>query len=464
MSKPMYTLESNKLFSESLIWQLNRDYYQTEGIEAWRSGTVPHQVSSSSFVGKTYAELVFAFLRDLANKGQTQETVYILELGAGHGRLAFHFLKHLGQLTAQLPIKLPSYCYILSDIGEDNLDFFHKHPQFKTYYESGLLDLAFFDGIHSKEIALRHSGKKISANNLKQALVVLANYFFDSIPSDLFHMKDQQLFSCSLSLQTSNDPQQMSTADLLDQMKLIYHDSPMPFPFYETDYLNKILAPYQDLASDTYLLFPHKGLQCLDNLKQLSTKGLVLISMDKGYHKLHDLENTKAPEMITHGSMSFWVNYHAFDLYCQAQGGSSLLPSYSNISVELNCLLLLPESESYTETHIAYKCFVNNFGPDDFNVLKNFAYKQIAHMTLLELLALLRLSAYDSTMFINVLPRLKQITHRISFNDRARLAETMHKTWETYFTLKETEDLAYEIGGMFYALLPRSFELFSIFY
>jgi len=100
MDKKLHEVESFQLFSESKIWQLNRDYYQDIGIEAWSEGEVPHQITSNSLVGKTYSELILGFLKDLADKGETKETVYIIELGAGHGRLAFHILKHLERLIA----------------------------------------------------------------------------------------------------------------------------------------------------------------------------------------------------------------------------------------------------------------------------------------------------------------------------------------------------------------------------
>jgi SAM-dependent MidA family methyltransferase len=86
-----------KPFHDSMIWQLNRDYYQDIGIDAWSSGEVPHNITSNSFVGKTYAALIFAMLKDLARK-EKLDTVYILELGTGHGRLAFHVLKHLEKM------------------------------------------------------------------------------------------------------------------------------------------------------------------------------------------------------------------------------------------------------------------------------------------------------------------------------------------------------------------------------
>lgn len=452
MENKRFIIETEKLFSESMIWQLNRDYYNKLGINAWRQGEVPHQLSSNSLVGKTYAELIFAFLKDLAAKGQMDHKVYILELGAGHGRLAFHVLKHLEKLKAQENLLLPPYVCVLSDIVKSNLDFFDTHPQFQFYFENGLLDTAYFDAIESKEIVLRHAGISITTKSLQQPLLVIANYFFDSIPNDLFHFENKKINACTIKLETNENPAKMDEATLLNNIEVSYSDTPVDQAFYDEPILNEILEEYRKLVFNSYLIFPNKGLQCLENLKMLSQKGMMLISMDKGYHEIHDLENTKAPQMITHGSMSFWVNFHALGAYCKKNDGLPLFPSSSNFHLELVCLLLLPDSEYYTKTQIAYERYVNDFGPDDFNSIKRFAYKQAAKMELNELLGIFRLSAYDSTFFINMLPKLKLLVQRVSFNERTRLAQTMHNTWNMYFTLREPLDLAFEIGGIFYSL------------
>lgn len=452
MSDIHFEVESKKPFAESLIWQLNRDFYDQEGTGAWSKGLVPHHLTSSSMVGKTYAELILGLLKDLANKGAIQEKVYLLELGAGHGRLAFHILKHLGRLIEQSQLELPEYCYVLSDFSEDNLTFFQNHSQFQAYYESGLLDFAFFDVIESKEIHLRHADIKISPKDLNQPLLVIANYFFDSIPNDLFHFNNTKVSSCGVSLQTAEDPKEMDTMGLIKKIQLDFHLEPIKLPFYENKVLNEILEHYRHSIFNSYLFFPKKGLECIDNLRQLSQKGVMLLSMDKGYHEMHDLENAAEPDMITHGSMSFWVNYHAFGAYCEKMGGKAFFPQYSTYHLELGCLLFLPDADSYIETNTAYQRFVDDFGPDDFTGMKKFTYKHIANMSLSEMIGILRLSAYDSTLFIKVLPRIKQVYRQITFNDRNRLAQTMHQTWNMYFTINESKDLAFEIAGMLYGL------------
>ncbi len=190
MNNDHFEIQSKTPFAESIIWQLNRDFYQEQGIKAWSEGIVPHQMTSNSQVGKTYAELIFALLKDLADKGNL-EIVYLVELGAGHGRLAFHILKHLDKLVAGTNRVMPQYCYVLSDIVEDNLSFFMDHPQLQYYLEKGELDIAYFDAIDSKELHLRYAQKTIHAMELKTPIVAIANYFFDSIPNDLYYIKDR---------------------------------------------------------------------------------------------------------------------------------------------------------------------------------------------------------------------------------------------------------------------------------
>ena len=452
MENNTYLIESSKPFSESLLWQFNRNFYQEKGPDAWREDLVPHHLTSNSMVGKTYAELIFAFLKDQATEKKTQEKVYILELGAGHGRLAFHILKHLEALTDRLDLNIPSFCYVLSDIVEENLDFFQNHHQFKAFFEKGMLDVTYFDAIDSEKIFLRHSKQEIFKGELTQPLLVIANYFFDSLPTDLFHVQDREVSTCSVKLESDQIPKGNNITELIEHLQLSFEDHPMQSPHYQKTIFNDILEEYKELVFDTYLFFPHRGLLCVETLRKFSPSGLMLLSMDKGFHEIHDLENAQNPEIIKHGSLSVWVNYHAFQAYCEKRGGTSYLPSSSTFYAQVCCLLLMPKGNLYPETGAAYQRFVNDFGPDDFNGLKRLAYQHLATMKLPEILSILRLSGYDYTMFKNFLPRIRQVSRQVTFNERYRLKQTMDKTWHMYFSLYEAMDLASEIGGIMYDL------------
>jgi SAM-dependent MidA family methyltransferase len=218
----MPILESPRPFSQSHIWQLQRDYFSQNGIEAWRSGDVTHYVSSNPVMGKTYAELVLAFLRVLALQGQATETVYLLELGAGHGRLCYHFFKHFETFYEQSAFPLPPFCYVLSDFTEANLEFWQDHPRLQPYISKGWLDFALFDAQDGAVLNLQRAEISLQAQSLAQPLIVIGNYFFDTIPQELFCIEAQHVSSCLLSLNTEGDTAELAPAALLQALELEY--------------------------------------------------------------------------------------------------------------------------------------------------------------------------------------------------------------------------------------------------
>ncbi len=452
MDPQIFPLEAHKVFSESLIWQINRDYYNEVGLEAWRSGVVPHHMTSNARVGKTYAQLIIGFLKDLVVQGANDEKVYIIELGAGHGRLCYHILKYLDHLTEAMEIQLPPYCYILSDIVEADLEFYKDHPQLQDYYQQGKLDYAYFDAVQSQEIHLRYADKTISKKDLLQPLISIGNYFFDSLPNDIFHIKKDQISVCSVALDSTLNPKNLDASTLFKNLRLSYKEDLIDSAFYNDADINQILTDYSKQDFETYLFFPKMGIQCLQNLSALSEQGLMVISMDKGFHELRHLDDRPKPEVILHGSFSFWVNYHALGKYCNLKGGRSLFPSASTFHMETACFLFLSDKEKYLNTYAAYELGVNDFGPDDINTLKKMAFANVNNIKLIDLIAVFRMSAYDSTVFLKFLPRLKELAKSITNEERERLGQMLHQVWQYYFNIGEPHDLAYTIGGICYDL------------
>lgn len=450
----MHTIELNTPFSESCIWQLQRDYFDTAGIDAWRTGQVPHYVTSNPAVGKTYAELVLALLRDRAMKGQQTETVYLLELGAGHGRLCYHFLKHFESNYERSALKLPPFCYVLSDFTESNLAFWRSHPRFQPYFEKGWLDLARFNVESDSEIKLENSGKWIRPGNLAQPIVAIANYFFDSIPQELFRIKDNQLERALVNITAGLDPKTADPIELIRTFELNYTYEPVTDPVYlEEPVLNDLLSFYREQLTDAHLLFPYTGLRCLERLRSLSTSGLVLLSADRGEHHLSNLDYQPSSKLITHGGcFSLDVNYHALKLYGENEQGVALFSHHQHSCLDLGCLLLLGDPSGYTETLSAYDQFVRDYGPDDFFSLKKLVEKNFGQLTVRDILATTRLSGYDAHIFQQMLPDLLAQIENLSDDDRWNLYVIIPRIWETYFPIQEARDLAANLGNLLMAL------------
>ena len=424
--------------SQSPLWKINTDYYQSTGLEAWRSGAVPHQISSNSRIAKTIAELILGYLKDISRKSDTNEIVYIVELGAGHGRLAYHILKHLDRLIALTNIVVPKYCYVLTDIIEESLQYFLDHSQLEDYFKSGKLDVSYFDVVKSEELYLRYTKQKITKGSLYQSTIVVANYLFDSIPTDLFQVEGNTLLACHVDFDHS-----------VDRMNLTYHKEVVGGPVYPEVMYNDILEDYRKQLDNSHFYFPNIALDCLSRVQQLSSNGLMLISCDKGFHELHDLQNMGEPDVVCHGSFSLMVNFNAMANFCKLSGGVAYLPAYATNALQCVCLLFENDHGNFEEVNNAYERFVNDFGPDDYITLKKMSYDKIASLSTEELVAMIRLSNYDSTIFQNYLPRLKQLSAHLSMSDRRRLSQVMHRVWDMYFTINEPYDLPFELGGFY---------------
>lgn len=162
-------------FSEAPIWDIQRNYYEEKGMRAWNNDQVPQYITSNPMIASAYAEMLFGFLLDRGHKGQCSEPVFIVELGAGAGRFAYHVLQELRQLIAYAGVTLPPFRYIMTDLAERNVTAWKKHPALQSYVAEGLLDFARFDAVHDTTLNLMVSGTTISEGDLKQPLILIAN-------------------------------------------------------------------------------------------------------------------------------------------------------------------------------------------------------------------------------------------------------------------------------------------------
>src|SRR4051812_7905498 len=90
-----HLVEGPRRLSQSLLWGLQRAFYHHRGIDAWLDGKVPWFVPSNACQARAYAQVIDGYLRDVAAGAHGPELadptrpVHIVEVGAGHGRLAF---------------------------------------------------------------------------------------------------------------------------------------------------------------------------------------------------------------------------------------------------------------------------------------------------------------------------------------------------------------------------------------
>src|SRR5262245_42805416 len=194
-------LERDRRLSESVLWKIQREYFDRRGIAVWSKGDVPHYITNNPFIARAYARLVLAWLRDwqAAPGGapsvplDPSQPVYCVELGSGAGRFAYQFLKQFGTLHARSVLKDLPFKYVMTAFTERNIRHRQDHPFLRSYVDSGRLDFARFDAERDTEIKLEISGTVLRPGAVKNPLAVMANSVFDSLPQDLFAVTGGQL-------------------------------------------------------------------------------------------------------------------------------------------------------------------------------------------------------------------------------------------------------------------------------
>ncbi|CAI6032907.1 tetratricopeptide repeat protein [Cohnella sp. JJ-181] len=433
-------------YSEAPLWELQRAYYEQQGLRAWNNDQVPQFITSNPMIGASYAELIFGLLQDRAGQGETTDTVTIVELGAGAGRLAYHVIQQLEELRAYAGAELPPYRYVMTDLALKNVEGWLRHPALIPFIERGLLDAATFDAQYDTEIKLLSSGETISAGSLAQPLVIVANYFFDGIPQELLYIGEGNIYECDVVVEMPEKAETLLPSEAIERMKLSYEHRRAPayederYPYHDT------IALYREELEDSHILFPEVGLRCLERLERLSRSGYLLVTADKGDHELDNWRFAEPPQLIFHGSFSLTANFHAFQHVLEQRGAESFFPAHHYKNINVACFLMLESPVRYVNTRLAYRRGVGRFGPDDFFSLKLWADREIEAMHLQQILAFWRLGGYDAEWFIQCAKRISTLLPDATDEEKLDIRSGIMTMWNSFYIMPQRYDLALDAG------------------
>lgn len=458
-----FVLEQDSRLSESFLWKLQRKFFDQGGVKAWTEGAVPHYVTDNAFIAEAYAKVVFGFLRDCSLKSNAggdagfqpldpSQPVYIIELGAGSGRFAFHFLKKLIGILSCSMLNDISFEYVMTDFTPRNLEHWQAHPSLQPFVEQNVLDFALFDAEHSQQIELKRSGDILSADTIKNPIVVLANYFFDSIPQDVFFIENGTLYESLVTVSSSQQEPDADDPDLLNRIDVSYANNPISSEYYDDPDLDHILKYYQQRLASTFILFPNAAIKCARQMRALSKGRMLLLSADKGYVNEESLLDRAEPAIVVHGSFSMMVNYDAISRYFRNEGGQALQTMHRPANINICAFLFGNHPNKYIETRQFYKEAIENGGPDDFFTLKKGIEKHYEDMSLEELIALLRLSGWDSKIFIESFSVLLEQVESARKPWRQELHRGIQLVWDNYYHIGEAGDIAFYIAMLLYGM------------
>ncbi|TMQ08245.1 MAG: hypothetical protein E6J91_33650 [Deltaproteobacteria bacterium] len=422
-----FPLELPCRLSKSVLWRLQRRFYERQGMAAWSDGVVPHQVTSNPYMARAY--------------------LYIVELGAGTGRLAFQFLRHFDRLLAGSPFRDLAFRYVMTDVAEPNLAAWRAHPLLAPWLASGRLDLARFDAARDDAIALEHGGATLAPGTVHNPVVVIANYVLDSLPLDGFSVKDGRLHEWRVRLCSTHPDTDLDDPDVLSRARLAVELCPLPPGAYGDAELDRILDEYRGL-SDTAFTFPSASLACLSRLSRLAGGRLLVLSTDKGDAREDALRAPTGTNLTLHGSFSISVNYHAVARFVHHRGGEALTCPDRPHAITTCAFVLGPPPGGAVETRAAYAEAIDAQRPDDLFSLQQAMERGHGELSLDHWIAYLRFTDHDPKLLADAVPFLTSLIGGATGAQRDELLRVLVRTWDGYFPIGEPDDLGGALGAL----------------
>ncbi|HYY99830.1 MAG TPA: tetratricopeptide repeat protein, partial [Pyrinomonadaceae bacterium] len=375
--------------------------------------------------------------------------VHIVELGSGPGRFAYLFLKKLLGILRGSALDEVRVCYLMTDFAERNLEYWRAHPRLLPFVEDGSLDFALFDAEGGGGLTPVVSGEPLSAESVRNPLVVVSNYFFDSLPQDAFAVAGGELFETLVTVSTGRKEPDAGDPEILSRAEISYENAPAEGDYYEDPAWNRILEGYRRRLPAASFLFPAAALRCVEYFHSLSGGRMLMLSGDRGYHSDEAiLRGQGAPALAVHGSFSMMVDYQIIGEYSRGLGGQVIHPAHGHESLNVSAFLFGDAPGGFAETRQAYADSVEKFGPDDFYKLKEGIARAYASLGTGELLAFLRLSGWDYKRFLECLPVFKSHLPGLDESQRQELRDAARGVWDAYLPIGEEEDLAFHVGTL----------------
>jgi tetratricopeptide (TPR) repeat protein len=398
-------LEDPVPLSQSVLWTLQRRYFEQTGPAAWRKSEVPHYVTTNAYLARAYARVFAGYVEDALAAGpegafgriDRAHPVNIVELGAGSGRLGFLLARELAELSRERD--LPRFRVIVTDFAEANVVGFAARPEFAELLALGQVDFAIFDADEPAPLTLRHSGEVLGAGSLANPLGVVANYVVDTLRQDAFAIRDGRLLEIVVQACLPAEGRAADDSDASKDVTLLRKSRPATLPYYDDPVLDSLLERYRDGLTDTEVVVPVGAIRALRFLLDLADDRVCLIAGDKGYRRLTDLDKRPIGDLVKHGSFSMMANLDAVSHVFGARGGTTLHHSnrYTRFTISAFAATAR-EPADLRRFQAAYTHDIDGFGPAEYHrlykMLKEFEAPRIALILLL-----LRLSAFDPTMF-----------------------------------------------------------------
>jgi tetratricopeptide (TPR) repeat protein len=448
-------LEAGVPLSQSVIWRLQREFYAQRGLKAWTQDMVPSYITNNPFIAEIYAGIVASFLDDCMRLAEresrplsAENPLRILELGAGTGKFSYLFLRRITALLQARNIAPQTLRYCMTDCSESLLSDWRANRYLAEFVAGGILEFELLQAGEEKQSRFTRGQGSYSAEQAKGPLVVIANYVFDSLPQDAFIIADGQISEALVT--TSTDASGDADAPSLSGLQLSFNNVPLVPGRYAGKLWNETLDRYRSRLPAATVFFPAAALHLLQQLADSSDGRMLVLAADKGFTREDDLAFCQGPPALEfHASnqcFSQIVNFDAIAKHFAGIGGESLLPQKHFSSLSICAFVQGRLGDAFPATRKAYEQTLAAFGPDDLFALMSWLNAHLEEVSVLQALALLRLTRWDTTALLRLFPVIARQLRNVSA-ERDDLRQAVLNTWANHYPVSPGENvLAFNCG------------------
>lgn len=461
----MKILEQGVTLPHSSLWKLQANIFSKLGLEAWTKKGVPSYMTSNPFTAKKYAHLVLGFLRDSLTTNSKHpidpsEPIYIFDLGAGTGRFAYVFLKHFQRLIKDIHLfEQLTIRYVLTDIVESNLEFCKIHNYLKPYFEQGILDIAYYKHDQKEPIHLQLSNQVLTKEKLVNPAILIGNYFFDTIPQDLFRFNHGVWEEGLVTVKAPDNAGSDFYDDpfILEKLQVEFTYQPInnqkKVNYTEMPAAHSIIDEYSAKLDGIPFTIPIGALQCLHYFEQLTEGRMLVISGDQGYSTMEQLKHSGEPRLAIHGSFSMAVNYNAIARFFDKRNGKGFLTNHSDPLFQVFVGILGGTAKDYPELAMAHREHIEAFEPKDYWNLTTLVQTEWPNPSLETILIILKLGAWDPMNFYTFYSMIREQLHTATAKQKEDLRDAIHEVWENFYPIHPLEgEFIMNLGVLFFEM------------
>jgi len=447
------SLEAPTPLADSKLWSFQQDFYRREGIGAW-GGKVPYYITSNPYIANSYAQIMVRFMQDYARSGRHDPTepFYILELGAGSGTFSFYALRRLMELREQLGLTHLAFRYVMTDVTPKNIDYWRQHERFQPYLRQRVLDFAQYDVLRDTHLRLMLEGRVLDSHQarVRNPIIILANYIFDSLPQDLFYIDQGLTREGLVTLSTHKDNVKDGVPARLDQVEITFAYRDAARPYYTHPPFEAVLDSIRDTTPQGFVLVPSGTFRSLERLITLADGRLCLITSDKGFSRHDTYYQQREPLVAFHDNcFSLNVNYAMLKAYFSHAGGESY-HQFAEQDLSTSVFLLGASFRDLPEMRQAMETFLDGFGHSTVFQLYQQMARAAKPLNLDTLIPFLNSTRWDPHLLHWLLPKIiRQVrSGTVQATVLEDLRAMMDKFADHYYHLPGSYDLMFDIGKL----------------